>query len=379
MLIALGQRPATAAVGDAVAPSLLKDINPGANSSDPAFFVQKGNELFFLTIGGGAATDGLWKTDGTAAGTQLVKAVNTGGFIGADDAPTPSAHLTLVGDTLFFAAGDKSTGVELWKSDGTEAGTGLVKDLNTGGNLSLPTSFRVLGSKLLFRTTYDSTNGSELWTSDGTDAGTVMVKDINPGSANASPSNVTVVGDTAYFGANDGAHGKELWRTDGTAAGTVMVKDIYPSLAGPFGNTIIGDSDPSNFTALGGSVYFSASDGSDAAAGRHGRELWNRGGHGNGERHRPGDLPGLLRPRCQQLFAVEPHAVRQQHPLSGQRRHHWTRAVEDRRHRCGHGAGQRHQHRCHRRQQSCPSVCGRGRGLLRGERRQQCERRSARL
>ena len=66
----------------------------------------------------------------------------------------------------------------------------------------------------------------ELWKSDGTAAGTVMVKDINPGSGNSAPLSLTNVNGKLYFAANDGADGDELWKSDGTAAGTLMVKDI---------------------------------------------------------------------------------------------------------------------------------------------------------
>ena len=74
----------------------------------------------------------------------------------------------------------------------------------------------------------NATDGFELWKSDGTAAGTVMVKDINPGPDGSNPSDLTNVNGTLYFEANDGPNGAELWKSDGTAAGTVMVKDIDP-------------------------------------------------------------------------------------------------------------------------------------------------------
>uniref|UniRef100_UPI00056C1DDD hypothetical protein n=1 Tax=Microcystis aeruginosa TaxID=1126 RepID=UPI00056C1DDD len=68
----------------------------------------------------------------------------------------------------------------------------------------------------------------ELWKSDGTAAGTVLVKDINPGSSSSYPGSLTAVGNTLFFTAYDGlgGSGTELWKSDGTAAGTVLVKDI---------------------------------------------------------------------------------------------------------------------------------------------------------
>ena len=80
----------------------------------------------------------------------------------------------------------------------------------------------------LYFSANDRTHGYELWRSDGTEAGTVIVKDIYPGRDWSEPASLTDVGDTLYFDAYDGIHGHELWTSDGTAAGTVMVKDIYP-------------------------------------------------------------------------------------------------------------------------------------------------------
>ncbi len=65
-----------------------------------------------------------------AAGpASLVKDINL--------APDPFASSgfgspMLVGDTLYFVATDASNGSELWRSDGTPAGTALIKDILPG-------------------------------------------------------------------------------------------------------------------------------------------------------------------------------------------------------------------------------------------------------
>ena len=85
-----------------------------------------------------------------------------------------------------------------------------------------------------------------------------MVKDINSGSGSSSPFQLTAIGNTLYFRASDGTNGAELWKSDGTASGTVMVQDIYSGSSG----------DLNEFTVVGNTLYFTANDGT------HANELW---------------------------------------------------------------------------------------------------------
>ena len=88
-----------------------------------------------------------------------------------------------MGGTLFFTADDGVHGQELWKRDGTAAGTVLVKDIR---QLSAPTGrpprlTRVGGTGCSSRPTTAST--ARAVEDDGTEAGTALVKDINRGPA----------------------------------------------------------------------------------------------------------------------------------------------------------------------------------------------------
>jgi ELWxxDGT repeat protein len=78
----------------------------------------------------------------------------------------------------------------------------------------------------LFFKINDLTHGDELWKSNGTEAGTVLVRDIHPGGPDGDPASLRGVGGRLFFSAGDGTHGRELWKSDGTRAGTVLVKDI---------------------------------------------------------------------------------------------------------------------------------------------------------
>ncbi len=248
---------------------LVKDINAGSSGSAPRELTDVNGTLFFVADDGinGMA---LWKSDGTEAGTVLVKDIATG-FL-ADSFSSYPRHLTNVGGVLFFSAGEITNGVELWKSDGTEAGTVLVKDISAGSGNSFPQALTNVGGTLFF-SAGDGSNGIELWKSDGTTAGTVLVKDIRPEAQSSFPFHLTNVGGTLFFTADDGINGEELWKSDGTAAGTVLVKNIRAGSGGSF---------PINlsplFTSVGGTLYFRATDGI------HGVELWKTNGTGGGTR-----------------------------------------------------------------------------------------------
>ncbi len=305
----------------------VKDMNPAGSSGlastnwfpslsgSPVFdrFVEMDGVIYY------GANDGvrgweLWRSDGTAAGTYLVKDINPGP--GSSMTDWPWSGMAVVGQKIFLSVFEPVTGYELWVSDGTAAGTTLVKDINPGAGWSLPDFFIDFHGTAYFRAS-DGVNGSELWKSDGTPGGTVMVKDIRPGAAGSSPAQVqtSVLGNTFVLGADDGTLGNELWVSDGTTAGTVLLKDINPGPAGsntgmnaningtiyapastaaegrelwrtdgtPAGTVLVKDinpgpasSNPARTTNIGGTLFFQASDGVT------GTELWKSNGSAAG-------------------------------------------------------------------------------------------------
>ena len=122
-------------------------------------------------------------------------------------------------------ANDGVNGQELWKSDGTSAGTVLVKNIGPGNVSGAPAELSVVNGTLFFSAA-DFVSGRELWRSDGTAAGTVLVKDIAPGSQSSDPSTLTNGNGTLFFAAT--AFDGRLWKSDGTAAGTSPVYPGYP-------------------------------------------------------------------------------------------------------------------------------------------------------
>ncbi len=215
--------------GTASGTHLVKNVFP-YYSTTPKELTKVDGRLFFTF------PSELWVTDGTEVGTYLMQGMSS-------SYPT---HLTEVNGKLFFSATDPQHGRELWMSDGTDSGTYMVKDINISNNSS-PDELVSCNDKLFFVANNGSTSTSndELWTSDGTDSGTYMVKEIR-GFGGSDPRQLTTVNDQVFFVADDGTHGDELWITNGTESGTYMIKDINPS----------GSSWPRSLTKVGDKVFF---------------------------------------------------------------------------------------------------------------------------
>lgn len=226
----------------------------GAFVTDVSAMANYNGALYVLTDSRGEA---LWKTDGTPQGTVLVDTISTSGTD-----VNPSA-MEVVNGVLYFDAVDPSHGDELWRSDGTAAGTQLVADINPGpaNGFSFPQEpagstyagpFIGQFNGIVYFGGTDRLHGVQLWRSDGTAAGTYQVDQINSNTNDSDPYASLTIGGTMYFTANDGVHGYELWKSDGTAGGTTIVADLNPGA---------GSSDPQYLVNFNGTLYFTAFDG----------------------------------------------------------------------------------------------------------------------
>lgn len=279
---------------------LVKDINtsgPRQPGREAALHgIAKVNDKLFFGVAGARRTE-LWKSDGTAGGTTLVR-----------DLPAvwqAVPELAAVGGTLFFVAASENTGMELWKSDGTTEGTVLVKDVvpgSDGSNPTVLTSFNemlffvvqdhslpalwrsdgteggtvpiktlstVPGSGVYSLKTFDGrlnlidsgVSDSSLWTSDGTGAGTVPIKEFDGDALFLSAAE-----DLLFFFVSDASSGRfQLWKSDGTSAGTVVLKEFFVDPRS-------GRPGPATLAPYGSGVFFSADDGIS------GQELWKSDG-----------------------------------------------------------------------------------------------------
>jgi ELWxxDGT repeat protein len=173
---------------------------------------------------------------------------------------------------FMFPVSDAQTRFELWESDGTPAGTKVFKTFPVNLNNDVPIIYLNIDFNSATQTlTYPLFNGkfffsasdadsNELWSTDGTLAGTAIVKNINPLGNGIELENASYLYTNAglFFAANDGTHGNELFKSDGTALGTAMVQDIYLNA---------GSAEPRlSYAFVNGKILFTATDGDNAEA-----------------------------------------------------------------------------------------------------------------
>ncbi len=222
-----------------------------------SYMVSIGDVLFFVANDGVTGYE-LWRSDGTTAGTLQVRDIRLGPLNSRID------NFTNVNGVAYFTADDGISGLEVWRSDGTRDGTRRVKDIIKGMASGKPTNLISYNNKLFFVS--NGPGGYELWNTDGTEKGTYVLKDIMPGKTSSSPEYLTLSGGLLYFRAKHPTMGKELWKTDGTPVGTVVVKDINEGAS----------SFPDRLIDVNGTLFFVANDG------KHGFEWWKSNGTSEG-------------------------------------------------------------------------------------------------
>jgi ELWxxDGT repeat protein len=223
--------------GTAAGTVLVKDATAGAASSNIFLAKAVGSKLFYA-ISGGAETGGLWVSDGTSAGTLRLRTWTNFG-----NPPTSASF-----GGKYYISGFLDNEYAVWVSDGTVGGTRKIA--------TTPNIVRELvpsGTKLYF------TDNSTLWSYDGTTVRTVT-------SALSSIRRLADVNGKLYFSADDPNVGIELWTSTGTNA--ALFRDFWP---GP------GDSRASVYVASGGNSFFFGAD-----DGVHDGEIWKSDGTANG-------------------------------------------------------------------------------------------------
>ncbi len=214
-----------------------------------------------ITFSPFSTTDKIWKSDGTVAGTSLVHAFqtapgtsNVGTFYSV---ATHKKNYSVDGNILYFSAYDTTNGKELWKTDGTASGTMMLKDVKTGTGSSQTAGFCKIPSTTLFMAQsvgYES----KLWKTDGTTVGTLQIPVAEPFFI--VNQDMVKLGDKVIFFAHNTVDGYEPYVSDGTAAGTFMLKNINPT-----GNSLTAQAMGLHLKIAGQYCYFVATNGTNTS------------------------------------------------------------------------------------------------------------------
>jgi len=219
-------------------------------SSDPADFVALGETaLFFASLP--AHGRGLWRTDGTAGGTVLVKDLAPG------PEPLDISCVAIMNGAAYFTVERDSGRVDpsetdevvLWRSDGTTEGTVPVKRIAGFRTEFEPRCDITATADTVYFTVFYVTPDwhAALWKSDGSEPGTIEVVEPS-GAEGVFDADLTAVNGLVYFRVPTVQTGWEPWRSDGTAGGTFLLRDLTPGS---------GSMVPRGFRPAGDGVCFS--------------------------------------------------------------------------------------------------------------------------
>lgn len=207
--------------------SLVKDINIGNGSSEITDFFIFNNQLYFTAIDGVHGRE-IWKTDGIESGTTILKDI----YPSSVDGVAYGNNFLILNNYFYFYGNSQQYGYELWKSDGTGSGTAMVKDINPGVLGSDYWYNKLTGAAgedfLVFRA-FTPTTGYELWKTDGTEQGTQLLKEFYTengefGDGIPSGDHFYSYNGKVYFNAFQENY--KLWITDGTLEGTSKFIDL---------------------------------------------------------------------------------------------------------------------------------------------------------
>lgn len=238
----------------------IKDLSSNNFYTQPTP-VQLTNQTIFFTQD--ATVSGriqVWKTNGTELGTTVVKNIDSLYYFSGSNRDYEKVSIGIDGQAyfilkrvLYLANGDATVATELWKTDGIN--TLMVKRFAQTNfccsDYNQAVNLANFNGNLLF--IYAN---AEIWISGGTNSNTIKLKSLVASSYDFYNRRWGIIGNKFYF--NDG----ELWQSDGTVAGTTLFKDINPS----------GNSNSNYFTTINNKLFFKANN----------DELWQSDGTENG-------------------------------------------------------------------------------------------------
>lgn len=228
-------------------PHLVLDINQhaGVVSSNPASIGKLGDiALLGAQTPVNGTTSALIRSDGTAAGTYTLHTFEGTGPFTSANAVGGAPLLMTVGSVAYFMANEKTTSNELWVTDGTSAGTHLVKDVTPGTAGDPPRLLAPYKGGVAF-TAHDTDFRYQLYITDGTTAGTKQLTGFTASNTGPTTSKLAVAanGKMYFFVQTATCCTLELWVSDGTSAGSHSISalgtDINPLSLESLGNRVL--------------------------------------------------------------------------------------------------------------------------------------------
>ena len=199
---------------------LVKDINLSGSSS-PRNLISIGGILYFT-----AESQGISTEDSTENNNEEDAGENSDNEGQSDDEENTDNEDQSENDSNADNSSDTSSteaGMGLWKSDGSEGGSILLKSFDSVSNLVESNGILYFIAKV--------GDSFEIWRSDGTSGGTRRVDALYPGGDNFAAYNLHSVDGSLFFSASgpDGdPSGYELWRWEGEDVGTKLFKNLFP-------------------------------------------------------------------------------------------------------------------------------------------------------
>ena len=199
----------------------LNVANVGSGGLSPDEIVTASGKIFFSGVDASGST-GLWVSNGTAAGTVELAVAGTDiqniAQLGVGLNPS---NITVANGQIFFAGTDSNGEVGLWKSDGTAAGTVELTIGNTAASGINPTTSNIVSfNNLTYFAGQDASGNIGLWVTDGSGGDTHEISVNNSSGNGLAPVSLTVFNGSLYFGGTDASGNTGLWKSDGTTAGT---------------------------------------------------------------------------------------------------------------------------------------------------------------
>jgi ELWxxDGT repeat protein len=182
-------------------------------------------------------------------------------YLGTENgASATSKGIYSVGDrVVIFPGFNFFTGGELYKTNGTTNGTGLVKDIYEGQSSCWTSNngldFYTNGNKMFFPAR-EIGDGVELWVTDGSESGTSKLKDFNPGVSNSSFPNSFVSPDNRkiFFRGTVQGINSRVCVTDGTSNGSFLTEIGASNLPNIYLNGFYYYTSPSLISGLNNSI-----------------------------------------------------------------------------------------------------------------------------